>query len=242
MKRVTSYLGCLIFLLGVSATSLLNIQSAEARPNRDTSTQVIRTNRRRIRRANIKRANLKRANIKRARIIRRAQIKRAKIRNRNRGRHPYIVRRRIRRAPTKHRVVHRYRRYNGYPRRTTVIVPRYIYRDRDYYRDPYRGYLWGSLAIGLVRDMIRSQQRQTNTVIYQYTPGGTYLALPSSALESYANPILEEHDLRTSRCTSNSVVLLLPNQQVVCAYPNSDVRAGLYEVHPETWDLAKVYR
>ena len=287
MKRVTSYLGCLLFVLGLTTMSLLTMQAAEAKParrgranttivqprrvqRRRVRRNIVRPNvirRRAIRRNNIRRNTIRRNNIRpntirqnsvKRQVIRRNSIQRGirkvnpnRVRRRAVIKHPVRkqlrrrvrkpIRKAIRRAPLRHRI-HRIRpRHRIYPHRSTIIVPSYPYRDRDYYRDPYRDYFWGSLAIGLVRDVIRTQRRETPTVIYQFTPDGTYQPLPSSAVETYAQAILDHHGLRASRCSSDSVVLLLPNEQVVCAYPNSEVTEGFYEVHPETWKLKEVY-
>lgn len=245
-KRVTSYLGCLVFVLGLGVTTLLSSQPANARPNprRAERVTVTRSRRRPARRTVVRRGRRVRPRIRRTvkpryrvrparrgrRIIRRT-VRRRPIQKR-------IIRRAIRRRPIRRTIIRTYPRYRVYPRRTTIVYPGYYrYRNRDY----YRGYFWGSLAVGLIRDIIRTQG-STNTVIYQYTPQGEYRALPSSYLESYAKPILDFHGLEASSCRTNSVVLLLPNQQVVCAYPNSEFSDGFYEVHPDSWKLSEVYR
>ncbi|HEY9826339.1 MAG TPA: hypothetical protein V6D19_12900 [Stenomitos sp.] len=134
-----------------------------------------------------------------------------------------------------------YRNYYGY--RTHDYWSDRNWRDRNYYRDRAfwsgpgywyerdywsgRGYIWNDLITGLVGGLVGGIGGG----------GGYYGGYPSayrypraSTLYTYGPQILAYNRLSETACEPGTVVILLPNRRVMCAYPTTRYVPGVYQV------------
>jgi hypothetical protein len=116
------------------------------------------------------------------------------------------------------------------------------YRNRDYYRDRYwinrnysgdraywsgpgywydrdywggRGYIWDDIIGGVVGGLVQ---------------GAISSAVSPREVYTYAPQILSYNRLSSAACEPGNIVILLPNQRVICAYPTATYPAGTYQV------------
>lgn len=134
-----------------------------------------------------------------------------------------------------------YRNYYGY--RTHDYWGDRNWRDRNYYRDrafwsgpgywyerdywSNRGYVWNDVITGLVGGLVSGLSGR----------GGYYGGYPSAyrysraaTLYTYGPQILAYNRLSETACEPGTVVILLPNRRVMCAYPTTRFVPGVYQV------------
>lgn len=101
---------------------------------------------------------------------------------------------------------------NYYSNRSYWSGPGYWY-DREYWGR--RGYIWNDVIAGVVGGVIQGTVRS---------------AIAPSTLYPYAPQILNRNRLSVTACEPGTVVILLPNQRVMCAYPTATYLPGTYQV------------
>jgi hypothetical protein len=101
---------------------------------------------------------------------------------------------------------------NYYGNRSYWSGPGYWY-DRDYWGS--RGYIWDDIVGGVVGGLVQ---------------GAISSAISPRQVYTYAPQILSYNGLTAATCEPGNIVILLPNQRVICAYPTATFPPGTYQV------------
>ncbi len=107
---------------------------------------------------------------------------------------------------------------------------------------PFFGGFVGGMAGSLINGAIQSNRAEKTTVIYQQPPAQV-ISQPIGTISStptMGQQVLQRNGLIGVTCTPGTAVIKLPTTETVCAYPTSNVPAGFYEVHPQTWQVISV--